>query len=103
MTLYDELAVLTEGAAAAAHAGRIDHLSALQVRLGEIMAVLPLEAPTAAAPALRRAAAANAALDQVLETEMATARQRLGRLRDGRRATAGYMPASTRVRLDRQG
>ncbi len=92
---YEELAQLAEAELTLCEAGRFEELDALYERGTAIVAGLPETPPAAACEPLERAARAQAAVAEQLETGLAEARAELSRLRRGRDAARAYGASAT--------
>lgn len=88
---YERLAELAEAELAACEAERPEDLDALYAEAGAIRASLPVRPPAAAEPPLRRAAAAQQRIGELLGTRLAERGgdlERVHRARDAARAYA---------------
>jgi len=103
MSPYQRLADLAEAALAAAAAGDLDELARLDAERDALAAGLPAVPPPDATASLRRAIAAELALRVSLHTDLELARERLGALQGGRRATRAYAAAPAAAAVDRTG
>ena len=104
MTGYDELAALAQRELELVSAGALDRVPAVRKRRSEVLAALPAVPPSAARPALERAAALQEQTTAVLEERLRAIGSELGKLTRGLSAVRGYAPPSERVSLvDRAG
>lgn len=89
---YQQLAELTESAAAAAERGDLEELAALLGRCAAIRAGIAPQPPAGARPALQRAAAGQRRLQAGLDAALRETRAQLERAERGRRAARAYGP-----------
>ncbi|MFT3865992.1 MAG: hypothetical protein QM729_17130 [Solirubrobacterales bacterium] len=88
---YERLADIAEAELAACHGERIEDLAELYAEAERIRAALiPGKAPADAAPALRRAAAAQQQIGEVLTARLADRGNEIGRLQTARQAARAY-------------
>jgi hypothetical protein len=87
---YERLAELAEAELAACEAGRSEDLAELYTEATEIRASLPDQPPTEAEPALRRAAAAQERIGQLLGARLAERGGDLERVHRAREAARAY-------------
>jgi hypothetical protein len=87
---YRQLAALAETERDLAVAGGIEELRAVQGRRDAIVASLPAQAPRAAEPYLRRAAAAQAQVTAALAAAAGDAAAEVVRLEHGRTVVSAY-------------
>jgi hypothetical protein len=91
---YERLAELAEAELAACQAERPEDLADLYAEADEIRATLPDRAPAEAEPALRRTAAAQRQIGELLSGRLAERRGDLARVRRAREAARAYATAA---------
>jgi hypothetical protein len=92
--LYERLAAIAEAELAACEAERPEDLADLYAEAEAIRAALPGRAPAAAEPALRRAAAAQRRIGELLDGRLARRHDDLERVHRTREAARAYATAA---------